>query len=309
MSQEFRSVRDQLLSEFPLNKVEGLNIARAVNFIKDKGLEVKPFVIFDAKDLRKVWHILGQSRELRDQFTGNTVELYSPEADVVVVRRDLEYEEVNGPIYTEGMLVHGLAHATTINYGYSTTNGVDYWTPRSGLSFTGEAKWGQLLEEGWADINRATYVAQNATEGEKTKLEKALQFGRLDMEDTIPLETSAEGILPMPVKYLNVVPGGEIEAIPSSYAGFAAELLCDSNPAMQKALIDSRKSVGGLRQLAREVDRIKNGLYLRLQGGDYSPTEFLRKLSMVIMEIGGGVEKTVKANGILRNTWNRILDE
>ncbi|MCX6719139.1 MAG: hypothetical protein NTZ38_02060, partial [Candidatus Taylorbacteria bacterium] len=149
----FELVKNRLLVEFPIEHIEGIiNTKRVENFIRQEGLEIKPFIVFDRKDLQKVRDIVGNTGLLRSIFNNGESGLYSPEMDLVLIVRDEDYEKSSGTIYTEGLLAHELAHASSMYQGYVTTNYVSYYTPRVGFCLPqNEVPWGWLLEEGWAD--------------------------------------------------------------------------------------------------------------------------------------------------------------
>ncbi|MBU1500072.1 hypothetical protein KKE48_04360 [Patescibacteria group bacterium] len=308
MPPAFESVKDRLFREFPKKRIEGINTERVEDFIRQEGLEIKPYIIFDREDLPRVRDIVGSTGLLRSIFKNGECGLYSPEMDMVLVTRDRDYEKSSGSIYTEGLLVHELAHASSVYQGYVTADYKGFYTPRVGFCLPqNQVAWGWLLEEGWADIHRADYFAQNASEEEKQKLEEALRFGTIGMEDTVPITTPAGETLPLPAKYLYITPDGKPTTKSSSYAGYALELLCKSNPAMQNLLIEGRSSVDGLRKLVQAFEKIMPGLYKKLQTGEYSEASFSEKLSTVVTNVAGGMDSAVRAQGALRSTWNNLL--
>lgn len=306
----FESVKNQLFREFPKEKNEGLNTSRVEDFIRQEGLEIKPYIIFDQKDLPRVKKIVGSTGLLRSVFNNGEGGLYSPEMDMILIARDRNYEESSGAIYTEGLLAHELAHASSMYQGYVTADYKGFYTPRVGFCLPkNQTAWGWLLEEGWADMHRAKYFAQNASEKEIQKLGDALRFGEIRMEDTIPIITRTGEALPLPTKYLYITPEGKLTTKSSAYAGYALELLCRRNPAIKKFMIEGRSSVEGLRKLAQAFEEIMPGLYKKLQSSDYSEASFSEKLSMVISDVAGGKENAITAEGLLRNTWDNLLNK
>lgn len=305
MPPAFESGNTQLLREFPKEKNEDLNTDRVENFIRQEGLEIKPYIIFDRKDLPRVREIVDSAGLFGSVFNNDEEALYSPEMDMIFIARNRSFEESSGVIYTEGLLVHELAHASnvTVNYKrlYSPRVRVGFCTPRN------QTAWGWLLEEGWADMHRAKYFAQNASEGEKQKLEDALGFGEIGMEDTIPITTFPGEILPLPFKYLSITPDGKPTALSSAYAGYTLELLCRRDLVIKKLLIEGRGSVKGLRKLAKAFEKIMPGLYEELQCTYCSKRGFSETLSMVITNVAGGMDRSVRAQGLLRSTWNNLL--
>lgn len=105
------------MSKMPTNN--NLFPQRVENFIRQEGLTVKPYIVFDRKDLPKVEEIVGNTNLLRSAFESHhTKGLYSQEMDLVLIPRERDYEKSSGAIYTEGMLVHELAHASSMYQGY-----------------------------------------------------------------------------------------------------------------------------------------------------------------------------------------------
>jgi hypothetical protein len=172
-----------------------------------------------------------------------------------------------------------------------------------------QAPWGNLLEEGWADMHRADYFAQNATTEDRSKIENAIGVGPLDTEDTIPYAIRDIGIVPLPLKYFFVELPKKPGSKDASFAGYALELICRKNPSIKSLFVEARRSVEGLRELARGFEAMKTGLYRNLQRTSYDPIDFSKKLSFVISEIMGGVESVIVAKGLLRDSWDRILNE
>lgn len=310
MPQSFELVRNRLLAEFPKEKIEGIDTNRVENFIHQQGLETKPFIVFDRKDLQKVKKIVGETGLLRSVFSNGECGLYSPEMDMALVARDRDTEESSGAIYTEGLLTHELAHASSMYQGYVTPDQKGFYTPRVGFCLPqNEIPWGWLLEEGWADMNRANYFAEHASDEEKKKLENVLQFGNIDMEDTVPSSHPLNNneAIPLPIKYLYITADGRPTTKSSAYGGYALELLCKKDPSIKPLLIEARSSVEGLRKVAQAIDKIVPGLYKSLSVGDYTEASFFEKLAYVIENVAGGTRNAIKASDSLRSSWDNIL--
>jgi hypothetical protein len=327
MPEEFRRVREKLLREFPKENVEGLNLQRAEKFIKDKGLEVKPYIIVGKNDFSKMRMIVGESlwKSFSAFIERGGLGLYDDDMDLVAVYRDEGCERVNGEIFTERFLVHELSHASSEIGYYALTH--DRAECEKGLprmlrigfclrSGRREASWGVLIEEGWAEMQGADYSARYAAGEDKDQIESALGLGHLEMEDTIPTSTAWDAVLvnvsfgnslPLPLKYILLDAEGRPCATTAAFAGHALELLCQKNPPLAPAMIEARKSVEGLRKFARVLHETSPELYKKLQVGYYSAREFRKKLEMVIDKIGGGIENVIKARGPLREKWDKIL--
>lgn len=312
MPQSFELVKNRLLVEFPKEEIEGIDTKRVEDFILRQGLEIKPFIVFDRKDLQKVRKIVGGTGLLRSVFSNGECGLYSPEMDMVLVVRDKDVEESSGAIYTEGLLAHELAHASSMYQGYVTADQKGFYTPRVGFCLLqNEVPWGLLLEEGWADMNRANYFAEHASDEEKKKLENVLGFGNVDMEDTVPSSDPMNNneIIPLPIKYLYITADGRPTTKSSAYGGYALELLCKKDPSIKSLLLEARSSVEGLRKLAQTIDKISPGLYKSLSVGDYTEASFFEKLAYVIENVAGGTQNAIKASNSLKNRWDSLLQK
>jgi hypothetical protein len=327
MPEEFKRIRENLLQEFPKERVEGINLRRVEEFIKDRGLEIRPYIIIGKDDFLKMQRIVDSSSwESFLAFIGEGgIGLYDANMDLVVVFRDDDRERVNGEIFTERFLVHELAHASTRVGNYTAAydrNGREMDLPhalRTGFCLRSRHKetgWGELIEEGWAEMQSANYFAQCATKKDRMRVESAVGQGSLDVEDTIPTGMALGAMLvnvatgkplPLPAKYVFLDSEGKPQAATAAPAGFALEILCRNNSSLAPAMIEARKSVEGLRKFARILYETSPELYKKLQVGDYSAREFRKKLEMVIDKVGGGIEKVIRAEGPLKEKWDKIL--
>lgn len=310
MPPAFQPIKETLLREFPKEENVGVNTERVEQFIASEGLPVKPYILFYQEDYSRVERIIGSTNLLRSAFKEGACGLYSPEMDLVLVRRDRKYEEANGAIYTEGLLVHDLAHASSMYEGYVSPDERSAYTPKVGFCLAqNKIPWGWLLEEGWADMHRANYFARYAAREERNRIETALKFGSVDLEETIPMITPSGELLPVPAKYIYVTPEGKPTTKSSAYAGYALEILCRRNPSLKPLLIEARSSVDALRKLAATLNKMSPHLYATLQKTDYTEADFSAKLGVVISKIHGSLEPAIKAKGALRNKWNQLLQQ
>lgn len=58
----FNQARGQLLNEFPSEGVEGINKARANEYLRQQGVDVKKHIVFDSVELPRVRKIVGNTR-------------------------------------------------------------------------------------------------------------------------------------------------------------------------------------------------------------------------------------------------------
>ncbi|MBI4812684.1 hypothetical protein HY798_04625 [Candidatus Falkowbacteria bacterium] len=321
MPEDFKLIRENLLREFSGKNVEGINTKRAEEFIKKEGMEVKPYVIIEKGDLPKLQEIVGDSESFKRHIEEGGLGVYAAGIDLAIVFRDGNYEGINGEIFTERFLVHELAHASSKHGVYTSEPGFnDFPTVlRIGFCLRSEQKngsWGELIEEGWAEMQSANYFARYATKEDKERLESILKLGSLGVNDTIPtgmfLDVPMVNVgvgepLPLPLKYIFLNPEGRLSVARAAFAGYALEILCQNNLSLAPAMIEARKSLGGLRKFARTLWETSPDLYKTLQTSDYSARGFRKKLEVVINKVGGGVEKVIKARGPLKDKWDKIL--
>lgn len=306
---QFEMMKRQILSEFKKEKIEGINTEQVEDYMQQQGLGVKPYIIIEDSDLPKLVDAISRTELLAPLYDGEAIGLYSPELDMAFVLRERGHEKANGMIYTEGNLVHELAHAISMFQYTVSTDSKHIDAKRAGFvcATQNETPWGWLLEEGWADMHRADYFAKYASPQEIEQIAEAYNCEDLDAEDTVPMPLKSGEILPMPVKYVVLMPNG-IETIPTSaVAGYTLELLCTQDPTLPSLLAEARSTVQGLRKLAQALEKIKPGLYTKMQATDYSLEDFQERLSFVMHEVVGGTEKLVRAKGGLRDRWDDYL--
>lgn len=306
----FERVRDQLLYEFSGKNTEGLNLARAEVFITDQGLTLKQYILVKKDDLGKVFQINESSNLIKSGFgTKSQMGVYIPEIDLVVVYRDDEMEEINGKIFSEGLLVHELSHASS---GYQTliTDDLSANSARVGFCLPQVSdKWGWYLEEGWAEMQRADYVSEFSTQLERQTLTDALSFGNISHERLIPIKSTSGVYLPIPVKYLYLQNRESPTTFSGSLAGYSLELLCTKIPKLRETLLKARNSIVDLRNLARLLDSFSPKLYKRLQSAPLSESYSFPELENTIDLTSGGIEALITKDDTLDHlaqTWQNI---
>lgn len=207
--------------------------------------------------------------------------------------------------------MHELVHANNGYLRYVSPSENTFYIPRVGFCLPqNQSSWGWFLEEGWADMHRGNYFAENTSEEERKKLIGVLRFGNIGMEDTVPVyNISLHRFLPIPVKYLYLTPDGKPTFKTSSYAAYGLELLCRINPEIRNLLIEGRKSVEGLRKLAQTIDKIQPGLYRILQSVDYTEKDFAEKLYTVISSLKDRNQAVSASTDSLRNRWAPLISD
>ncbi len=293
----------RLLSEFPVEKIKEVNVDRVKKFITDQGLKVKPFIIFNEKDIYKVKEIVGGIGLLSKGFS-EARGMYIPEIDMVLVMIREEEVEINGQTFVEGVLVHELAHANNEYLTYVTPDKKRYQSPRVGFCVIQDEKpWGWLLEEGWADMLRAEYL----TECVANEFKEQIKVGDLDMNDSIVARNPIGKVFPIPLKYLYRDDEDKLVTHDSAFAGYVVELLCEKDPTIRSLMIEARSSISALKNLIRAINKVSPGLYTKLQNRRYSEKSFTDMLIYVINEVCGGIRQVIKVSEPLREEWEQAL--
>lgn len=291
LPRDFMEVRDTLLERYEGKNLDGLNVGRIHRYFDDAGLDVKPYIVVTPADLQDVNEV-DRVSAFRGRFTGNTAPegIYSPEMGISVVTRNTVLEDLNGPTYTEGLIIHEGAHsATGINVFLKTRGTQGYHNARSGLSLPQLDRYtGHLYEEGWADFHRGSYISRHHADGSLLEIRSTTGW-HIGPEDKLSMVFNNR-LTPLPFKYAKVVETGRVTTFSSALAAYTMELLMQVNPEIYPAMTASRTSVEGLRKFAKEVNELRPGLYIYLKSLGYSEEDFTRGLHTVIDVIFGGTD-------------------
>jgi hypothetical protein len=311
MPSHVKNMRERFLQEFPKEKHTDLNLLRIEKFISEQGLTAKPYVIFEKEDIPRIQEIEGGTNLLRSFYKKESVKgIYNPEAGLVFIIRDRELEQANGIIYTEGVLVHELAHGSSASQDYLVHKEGGIYSPRVGFGLPqNEKPWGWFLEEAWAESQKGEYIEKFASEEDRKKLEDKLNYGELNYSDTVAMQYEKGKYIPLPLKYLYIDSNGQPHYGDSALAGFALDILYKKHPELKKLMIEARESTEGLKQLARKLNSISPNLYKEIQLGGPDPREFVQKCLLIIDQVGGGKKNCIKAQGKLEKFWNNMSSQ
>lgn len=254
------------------NSVEGINIGRAERFISSRGLRIAPYRLLNQADTERA---LDQDLGDLDGLSGS----YKASYDVALVPRRDRLEATNGCELTESILVHELAHGSNEHHDLvyirdETTGEQTILHGRSGhrvYDSHGEPR-GRLIEEAFAERERGKYV------------EQVLKLPRGFAHRVLSNEFFAEGGAVVDAKYSVRRTDGQPYVIGESFVAQAFDLLCQVDPAMDRALRRAHQTVEGLRDLARRLERIQVGLYTHLRDIPYS-REHYRQCLIDIQEL------------------------
>lgn len=184
--------------------------------------------------------------------------------DITIVKRDLEYERLNGgPAFTESNLIHEIAHGNrhrlieaqvTTQRRLLRTDKVDYRYKFRRTGFGVEKDKGNylgaFLEEGYPEFERGIYITQ--------ELGLSSGFvGRIVADLPRVFDKYLTKYIYHDQLKIGIAPGAGIAAI--------LELVAERDPEFLSVLRESRRSVEGLREVAKRLDAVSPGLYLRLR--------------------------------------------
>jgi len=309
--EHFLKIKENLLKEFPKEKIEGINLERVEDFIREQGLTVKPYIIFNGEDLPKIKKITNELNLYPKNIEKNEAcATYSPHIDLVFLKREKECEAVNGAIYTERVLLHELEHAANSHQVLVYDNN-EFSVPRSGFCLPGnKIPQGWFLEEGWAEMQAGKYFERFANNQELAKLKESLgaKDANVGLNDTVQLIID-EKVIPLPMKYLIVEPKGDATITRSAFAAYGMELLCEKDPNLFQIMTKARSSAEGLHKLALAIDKIAPGLFTEISKPKCTDKEFEETLLTIIEKIHGGMENVIKAKGRLREQWDEYLSK
>jgi hypothetical protein len=286
MPKDWRILREKILNNFE-SKTDGLDIERVKDFMKERNLPIKDFILFDMEDVPKLQEIFGEN-DIR-VITGVSG-IYLSMLDMIFMRRDREMERVNGSVYGEGNLVHEMNHAANVYNTYSKKGEV-VTRPRSGFvvlnthfrAYNGkkvekkekQSPWGYFLEEGFADLQRGDYIEKNISAVIKEKRNRLSAMAN-------EYETQSGSVYQESKKYLAFMKDGETIGAPfTSIAATGIEMLCEKIPNLGQVLIEARSDIEKLREIPRLINAIKPGLYLEIQKCGYSQDEFIRVQNII----------------------------
>ena len=179
-------------------------------------------------------------------------------------------------------------------------------TLRSGFVIANSAnKWGHFIEEGFAEYYRGMYVANNISEEYKAKLASSMGYSNLEPDDTLSLTTPNNKLIPLPLKYF-FLKRDNIACTDISIPGYGLELLFNKDPKLQNTLVQSRGSLRYLRAVAQRINTIHPGLYGSMQRSALK-TEDFNRIILTIIDVLGGISRTINATGELKEDWETNL--
>lgn len=283
LAEQFKEVRGQLLEGLESN-TEGLNIERARNFVKRFGLRADTEVwVLDEKNYEEF-------TTRRNQFGipgGEDHGCYLPAVDMIVVKRDAEYEADLGSEFIEYAIVHELAHASADEevVAYSVSGSGEDIHVAADVSRAGQVVLGtneagapeyrgSYLEEGFADMVAKLYA--------RNELDLPHGFGTDDNPDPVPVDIGDDKPIELPSELLNGEAAGR-----ETVAVLGLMYLVDKDPSLMISLVKARRSAEGLREVANKISVIgqeagRPQLYSEIQNAGGTPEGFVRVTRMIV---------------------------
>jgi len=290
MPPSWEAYRERLKQEI-IPRTEGLNLARVEAYTDSLGLPAKDYLVYDESDLPKVQELSEDA--VNPEWIEQNAATYIPETDFVLLRRDYERERANGPVYTEGVLIHELAHASNSHRKYrkqATAEGMEVRLPRTGFSVLNpEFERGTFFEEGFCDYIRAEYVKQYQNRLRAIQMLRLFyprNTGKYQLDATFKAAHSEQRI---PAKYFFAMPDPYTPVISSSsVAGFGVELLCKRSPELFPKLIQARSDLEALRAVPRLINDLSPGMYEELRDLEDTEESFDLGLKTIVDRLYGG---------------------
>jgi hypothetical protein len=279
MPEVFLEVRTKILEKFE-NKTDGLNIERVKKFMKENSLPILEYVLYDTEDLSRLDEML----EGLDELEPTTIAEYKSTFNLIFLKRNRKYEELNESIYDEGNLIHELGHGSTQHMHYAQKAKTDQLkVTRTGFALRNvklkkeKTPWGEFLEEAFAEMLSGEYTERNRSETTQKKIKEKMES--LIREDDDWQYDMAE-------KYVSIYDINERGNLTVGYsipavAATGLEMLCEKIPTLRQTLIEARSDVEKLREIPKLINAIKPGLYMEIQKCDYSHEEFLRVQNII----------------------------
>ncbi|MFA5830770.1 MAG: hypothetical protein WC878_02970 [Candidatus Paceibacterota bacterium] len=287
MPEEWRVLREKILNNFE-SKTEGLDIERVCEFMFSHNLPVTDFLFFDKEDIPQLQRWLGKVYNM-DNFipdhTGSYVQaVHFFIMNLVLVLRQRQTEEENGSVYTEGQLIHELAHGSSEHQLFVNTPDSGKLQPRSGFGLSNNKKregfsYGTFLEEGFADMLCGDYMKKNILSEVKKKIFKKLESLGFDTRlESISLSSVKADC---GIKYIDLR-DGELHYGETSIAATGLDMLCAKQPKLKQVLFEARSDIEKLREVPKLINKIKPGLYMEIQKHAlYTKEDFIRVQNII----------------------------
>lgn len=247
---------------------DGIDMGSVDGFREKMGSVPKIIKVLSPENFKHVRALHGSS----DHAGGEYLAMH----DIIIVKRDEELMELNGPGIMESLIVHELAHADQGFHNLSayvtkqkrflrrSVIDINPFTPRNGFGVSRRegGATGGLLEEAYAELKRGEFVTD--------VLKKPQGFAG----DLITMRSSLN-------KYLYVNPHNASDSTPEIFVTKGAwgatilESLFERHPSLKGKMEGARHSAGGLRDFIHAMNKVKPGLHEELRDTDIDDSRSL----------------------------------
>jgi hypothetical protein len=240
--------------------IEASRAPHIERYLSSLGLRVATMATVDESRREEVNRVMAEKTGMSDSFMN--MGGYNTYIDMGFIFRNPEWEALNGPAITDSVRVHegahGSSHYRTIRQ-IQDDGGTGPTVARNGLVVknTDGVRIGTFLEEAWAEHVRGRYIAED--------LGKPGGFADWQTDIIKMVDPRDGAILFVPAQYARNARLAPVEVSDASHAGAAFDYLVQRDPGLEAAAIEARHSVEGLREVAGRLNRIDDGLYVRLR--------------------------------------------
>jgi hypothetical protein len=258
------------LSQFE-NHIDEYNLPRIKDFLKSKGLDTDYSVfVLSKEDFENEenqspqngidWNPLSHGEHIRFSRT-------------LVVKIDTEIEKISGKLFTEGVIVHELAHRNSLAFyeEKQANNKVDIIQKRMGLEVYNEKAPNIVFEESFATMVQKTYMDLHKDSNQVHQL--VVSNHQTDRANFSFKDYSYN--IPSGLVFINQNRFGHFNP---AYAYLILERLMKLNPNIETEIYNSRHSVDGIRKFIKEIEKIQKGLYVKIRNTPYEPNEMIKLL-------------------------------
>lgn len=295
-SEKWQTIKKELLDEIEPDE-EGINPKRAVDFVSAQGITPRDYIIFNERELRKIFEIYKKHSFKFDEaaYASNWAAMEHNDLDIALIRRQRDYEKFNGPIATERYLVHELGHGAS-GYSGCVIENDRVTMPRTGsaVGLHWETAKGHFIEEGFVESLANDYSNMHATPESRKIVSRYFPGDKDPLGNLVrPIyflnERYKKVYFPLSNNYYSVYKDGESLATACiDYAAYGMNLLYAKAPELKQTLIESKKDINSLRKVPKILNGLAPNLYQKLRELPYNDEGFGLGVAIIVDSVYGG---------------------
>jgi hypothetical protein len=251
------------------NHIDEYNLPRINDFLKSKGLSADfPVYVLSQEDYENDENQSPQNGISWDALSNG---VHIGASRTLVVKIDTEIEKSSGKLYTEGVIVHELAHRNSLAYYKLERENNNVYTTqkRMGLHVHSEKDPNIILEESFATMVQKTYMDLHKDSNQVHQL--VVSNHQTDRANFSFRDCNYS----MPSGLVYIIQN-RFKHTPPAFAYLILERLIKLNPNIETEIYNSRHSVDGIRRFIQEVEKIQKGLYVKIRNTPYEPNEMVK---------------------------------